>query len=273
MATFLPRIPARALLLPPCIAMNKFWHLSFPFRTMGGQQALWSSQSFYHRPDISLDTIPSSRVLFYPETSQWLHSAKLTLREPEHTQVKTVPNTFQAKHQLEHVSVPTTAMRTSGCGRAETLLDRSRTSECRIRSWEQHQAKTCCCRQRGRQHHGQVLKGHQLPCAAFVPAWAWSLPVGISANPSFKCMALFSTPSLSAGSYVQPSAKSFCLHKRVLWSFPVAQGPCKCHVLSRQASIMKSSHKSREIETIIKSKPLCENNKPITYKTFREASF
>lgn len=67
--------------------------------------------------------------------------------------------------------------------------------------------------------------------------------------------------------------KSFCLHKRVLWSFPVAQGPCKCHVLSHQASIMKSSHKSREIETITKSKPPCENNKPITYKTFREASF
>lgn len=204
---FLPRIPVQALLLPLCIAMNKFWHLSFPFCTTGGQQALWSSQSSYHRPDISLAAIPSSRVLFYPETSQCLHSEKLTLREPEHTKVKTVPNTFQAKHQLEHVSVPTTAMRTSGCGRAETLFDRSCTSESRTRSWVQHQVKTCCCRQWGRQPHGQVLKGHQLLCPAFVPVWAWSLPIGISAKPSFKCMVLFPTPSQSAGSYIPPSAK------------------------------------------------------------------
>ena len=45
------------------------------------------------------------------------------MSEPKHEQVKTIPDTPQAKRQLEHASVPTTAMRTQACGRAETLFD------------------------------------------------------------------------------------------------------------------------------------------------------
>ena len=102
----------------------------FPLLQNREQQASYSSQSSYHRLDIYLEAIPSFRVLFYPKTSQCLCSEKLTLREPEHAQVKTVPNTSQAKGQLEHASVTTTAMKISACGRVETLFDMEGQKSC-----------------------------------------------------------------------------------------------------------------------------------------------
>ena len=62
-------------------------------------------------------------MLFYPKILHCLCFEKITLSEPKHEQVKTIPDTPQAKRQLEHASVPTTAMRTQACGRAETLFD------------------------------------------------------------------------------------------------------------------------------------------------------